>query len=97
MKFLKRSPCIACHASGISDIHHVKSRGSGGKDLYWNMIPLCRFCHSLWHQGGYTRFFKKYPHVLGYLLDLGWEIDGEKLRYYASGKVDPKPDSKLPK
>ena len=95
MKELKRSACIACSVPGISDIHHIKSRGSGGKNDVWNMIPLCRFCHSFWHQAGYGRFFKKFPHVLGFLLDLGWELNGSKLRYYAARETSSKPDTEI--
>jgi len=94
IKLLKESPCLACGKSVPVDLHHVRTRGANGPDEYWNMLPLCRADHTRWHYGGPSKFFQKYPHVLTYLLDLGWCVVDGKLRYYVPDrKEDPKPDS----
>jgi len=72
--FIASSPCIACGAPPLSDIAHVRSRGSGGPSAAWNMIPFCRKTHALQHQVGWTAFLKTYPAVKFRLFELGWEI-----------------------
>ena len=36
---------------GVLDIHHIRSRGSGGGDTEDNVILLCRCHHQLAHMG----------------------------------------------
>ena len=36
---------------GGLDMHHIKSRGSGGGDVRGNLILLCRHHHQLAHNG----------------------------------------------
>ena len=36
---------------GGLDLHHIKSRGSGGGDVRGNLILLCRTHHQLAHAG----------------------------------------------
>lgn len=73
IEFLREKPCLACGAPGPSDVHHIKSRGSGGTDNPWNVLPLCRKHHSEWHQVGGKKFLKQYADVETYLKALGWE------------------------
>ena len=42
------------------DRHHIKHRGSGGKDVPENMIRLCRPCHVAVHTLGWRTFSDKY-------------------------------------
>lgn len=35
----------------IVHIHHIKSRGSGGRNETGNLIALCWKCHTLAHNG----------------------------------------------
>lgn len=72
--FLRQQPCLACQENKIIEIHHVKTRGSGGGDDPWNVIPLCQKCHKEWHDNGRITFVKKYSHVLKYLQTLGWQF-----------------------
>lgn len=40
-------PCEVCEQSAV-DIHHIESRGMGGtkkKDVFPNLMALCRKCH----------------------------------------------------
>ena len=67
--------CEACGAVEGLDVHHVKSRGAGGKDLTHNCINLCRGHHMLWHSLGWKRFLEKHPRVKWHLEKLGWEFE----------------------
>ena len=44
---------------GRTQIHHVKSRGAGGKDPE-NIVPLCAYHHRVGHQNGWKTFAKRY-------------------------------------
>lgn len=37
--------CEYCGAPGYTEEHHIKTRGSGGKDILLNKIKLCMKCH----------------------------------------------------
>jgi 5-methylcytosine-specific restriction endonuclease McrA len=41
--------------SGGLDVHHIKSKGSGGGDTLENMITLCRKHHNMFHNGNIPR------------------------------------------
>jgi len=76
--------CLACGKAPPSEAHHIKSRGSGGGDDWFNLIPLCPDHHTqnadgfAWHRGKIL-FLKNHPHVLEHLEKLGWELIGDKL------------------
>lgn len=36
-------------------VHHIKSRGSGGGDVDGNLISLCAACHTATHAGRISR------------------------------------------
>ncbi len=72
-------PCLGCGAEPPSECHHVKTRGAGGGDHAWNLMPLCTNCHYEWHFTGPSKFLKKRPWVREYLAKLGWKILGAKL------------------
>jgi len=65
---------IRCLVSGVldPDIHHVKTRGSGGGDEFWNLMPLSREKHTEVHKIGLNKFSEKYPVVKTWLLKNGW-------------------------
>jgi 5-methylcytosine-specific restriction endonuclease McrA len=37
-------PCVICTLPSI-DIHHLKFRSQGGKDVIENLASVCRECH----------------------------------------------------
>ena len=37
------------------DPHHLFSRGAGRIDAVWNLIALCRHCHSAFHNGSIAK------------------------------------------
>ncbi len=66
--------CIACNRYGC-DPAHIKSVGSGGHDLPWNLMPLCRRHHSMQHSKGWMFMANKYPRIEMMLFAHGWKID----------------------
>lgn len=70
----KTVPCIVCARFG-SEGHHVNSRASGGDDVEWNLMPLCRICHTAIHKAGLSTYAKKYKQVENWLLANGWELN----------------------
>jgi len=65
--------CLVCNRLGV-DLHHVKSRGSGGSDESFNLMPLCRWHHSQLHSEGLNKFSKKF-HVRNWLEENDWIFD----------------------
>lgn len=55
--------CEACRERAGTDRHHIVSRGSGGPDEGWNVVQLCRFCHTHFHQIGWRKFNLRFPHL----------------------------------
>jgi len=73
-------PCQACGAILSSDPAHVRSRGAGGPDEAWNVMPLCRRHHTEQHKIGWCTFAAKYFGVQVWLGANGWYFEGAKLR-----------------
>lgn len=63
---------------GPVDPAHIRSRGSGGPDEEFNLVPLCRRHHSIQHKIGWFQMMDIYPQVKEALLRRGWEI-GQRL------------------
>lgn len=78
LAIVRTMSCCICGRRPV-DASHVKTRGSGGPDTTWNVVPHCRQHHQEWGQLGARRFFLRYTVALIYLRGLGWEWDGEKL------------------
>lgn len=79
---VRAKPCCIC-GRWPSDPSHVKSRGSGGPDTPWNVVPMCREHHREWHQIGPSKFLRKYPPFEFLLKYMGWEIETGRLRHPA--------------
>lgn len=79
LQAIRSISCLACGRSPQSDAHHVRSKGAGGGDDFWNVIPLCCDHHTLgpdaWHRVGVQEFLKRFPHIKDHLVLLGWETD----------------------
>lgn len=70
--------CVICNKK--AELHHIKSRGSGGPDATFNLIPICRRHHQEVHMNGQITFIKKYPAYEKMLKIKGWYIlDGKLL------------------
>lgn len=77
MKYVIDLPCVACgqYTEGGSILHHLKTRGSGGSDMPFNLIPTCLTCHIEYHGKGLYHMTKKYPGVERWLIENGWEFN----------------------
>jgi len=52
--------CALCGRTEGLEVHHIKSRGSGGSDEHHNLIRLCRWCHVKAHsQPGFNQRLKE--------------------------------------
>lgn len=79
---IKKLGCVidSQECQGITDIDHVSTYGSGGRDyvtydkrLLLNLMPLCRKHHTEKGQIGYKKMIEKYPRYFEWLLDEGRE------------------------
>lgn len=71
LKRIRSLRCMACGAEPPSEAHHIKSRGAGGGDDPWNVLPLCPNHHTLsnqsWHVLGKESFLNLYPWIRSYI------------------------------
>jgi hypothetical protein len=72
---VREKPCAVCGMPGPSDASHIISRGAGGGDHPFNVLPKCRKHHTEWHTIGWYRFLGKYPTFAELLMINGWEIE----------------------
>lgn len=66
--------CLACNRRGC-DPAHIKSRGSGGDDVYENVMPLCRIHHTEQGAIGWFRMADKHFKVALDLQAKGWTFN----------------------
>lgn len=83
-------PCFIC---GLlpSVAHHLKSKGSGGPDKIWNLIPLCKKHHTEIHKIGFVEmFFTRHPGLMPKLNKVGWSFVsiGNSLKRYTLRHTD---------
>lgn len=73
LRKVKSEPCRICGQP--SDPAHVRSRGSGGDDVDWNLVSLCRLHHQEHGQIGWTKFFGRYPRFEIEMMNKGWRLE----------------------
>lgn len=79
---IRQLPCVLCCAAPPSTVSHIKTRGSGGDDSWFNCTPKCGKHHREWEDSSALMFCDKYPHFRDYLKALGWYFDDfGKLRH----------------
>lgn len=71
--------CCICN-KWPSDPSHIRTKGSGGPDVEWNVAPHCRLHHTEWG-GSWSRFCKRYPSFMRWLTSRGWYVEGGKLHH----------------
>jgi hypothetical protein len=75
--------CWVCGRASRADLRnqasHIKTRGSGGDDLEWNVISKCARCHSEWGTVGAVTFIKRHPAFGSRIYALGWYVVNGKL------------------
>lgn len=67
-------PCIICATRATTVAHHIKTKGSGGPDERWNLMPLCYTHHDEIHRST-VDFASKYKNAALFLERLGWFFD----------------------
>lgn len=83
-KYITDAKCIIdenCSPDERRTFHHIYTRGSGGPDEIWNMIPICFKHHEEWHKVWTTKMAKKYPQVKDWLLKQGWFFDKNQKKW----------------
>lgn len=78
---IRQLPCLVCAAPPPNTVSHIKTRGSGGGDDWFNCVPKCIDHHIEWGRLGAYMFCQKYPHFKEYLQELGWFFDGYRLKH----------------
>ena len=71
----RRHPCLLCKTTQGVVAHHIKTKGSGGPDVLWNLIPLCPRHHDEVHRKGLKDFTNRYGPAKAWLLFWGWSFD----------------------
>lgn len=66
--------CVVCGDLNI-ELHHVRSKGSGGPDESWNLMPLCRTHHREIHDRTLKQMTDKSQRMRKWLYDNGWYIE----------------------
>lgn len=83
LSIVRTKLCFACGVEGPNEAHHIQTRGSGGGDDWWNVIPLCQDHHTMgpkaWHNIGAISFLDEFPHVEDILRQWGWRIEKDKI------------------
>ena len=51
IKRARKDYCEVCGDPYMLEIHHIKTKASGGEDYLENLICLCRVCHTKAHNG----------------------------------------------
>jgi len=77
LRFITQGKCSVCSYVGEIDLHHLKSRKSGGPDTENNLIELCREHHVAIHSLGRTTFIKIHK-LEDVMIDKGWELINNK-------------------
>lgn len=83
LKTYKEKPCLVCGSLNQVSAHHIKTRGAGGDDSEWNLMPLCFNHHTEIHKTGLRIFANKYS-LNSWLISKGWEFEGftNKWKFY---------------
>jgi hypothetical protein len=71
---------VVC-SSQSTEQHHVKTRGSGGTDDPWNLMPVCRRDHTRIHQEGLAKVAKGNLSLLTWLVENGWVFNKERKQW----------------
>jgi len=53
----RKDRCQVCGSTWELQVHHIKSRGSGGGDVPENLICLCVECHTKAHAGRIPKWY----------------------------------------
>ena len=91
IKKLRAMDCAACMRDGPSVVHHIRTKGSGGPDVFENLLPLCVPCHTDIHLLGPSKFMSRRPMVKVALRARGWEWGSDAL-FHSEVSLDRIPE-----
>lgn len=78
--------CVVCamNFEGHSCLHHIYTRGARPDLQYsdFNLIPVCKRDHSLWHNKGTKYMAETFLEVKLWLESNGWSIDEYTGKWY---------------
>jgi hypothetical protein len=74
--YQSNEPCICCGQSEVGKVcyHHIITRGAGGSDESWNLLPVCQEHHNLVHMIGIKQLSNRFPRVHNWLIDNDWNL-----------------------
>lgn len=77
MTWQSSQSCVPCGSYNQSTYHHILTRKAHPEheNKKWNLIPVCKSCHTLWHLKGTEFMSKKFPSVKEWLIDNKWEVE----------------------
>ena len=77
MSYKTDKPCTVCgiRTENGNCYDHIKTRGSGGPDEPWNMMPICLKHHNEKGQKGVIWMAETYIWYKHWLCHNGWEFD----------------------
>lgn len=81
LEAMRELPCLGCGSIGPSEIHHLRSRGSGGDDSAWNVVPLDRKCHQKIHSLGLSTFLESHNALKDWMLSMGWYYEKNRNKW----------------
>jgi len=84
LAYVRTMACESCGRPGPSDPDHTKTRATGGPDLYWNVVALCRECHTRRHKNGPVTLMKRSFRYREALEKRGWT----KVNYFGVDKLE---------
>jgi len=79
---IRKLSCIVCGKNPPSDCCHIKTKGSGGPDSEWNLIPQCRKHHLEQGSKGWAWMIEHYEPLRKHLDELGWNLEDNKLKHW---------------
>lgn len=76
---VRKLPCIVCGVEKDVQPCHVRTRGRGGPDAEFNVIPQCARCHQEQGTMPWREWAEMHPRVGKLLMELGWYFENGKL------------------
>lgn len=76
LDYLHKDRCAICNRRGC-DPDHIKTKGSGGGDEWWNTWPLCRRHHTERHAKGLKYLYDRHESAQKELHARGWRFENQ--------------------
>ena len=70
LALVRSQRCLVCKSNPPNEPDHLRTRGAGGGDELFNLLALCRRCHTLRHLLGLKNFAVKFNLAISW--DMGY-------------------------